>query len=142
MILFPQGRPTQRETFDEYCAAGGYDALKKNLSPTAILREVSASGLRGRGGAGFPAGRKWAVAAETPPTPRYVVCNAGEDEPGSLKDRILIAHRPHLVLEGTILAARAIDAEQAFFYINETYNDCIARMTGAIDEAKLAGYLG
>ncbi|PYS28647.1 MAG: NADH-quinone oxidoreductase subunit F [Acidobacteria bacterium] len=142
MILFPQGRPTQRETFDEYCAAGGYDALKKSLSPTAILREISASGLRGRGGAGFPAGRKWAVAAETPATPRYVVCNAGEDEPGSLKDRILIAHRPHLVLEGTILAARAIQAGHAYIYLNETYDDCFNRMDEAVREATAAGLLG
>jgi len=142
MILFPQGKPTRRETFDEYRASGGYDALQRNPSPTDILETISASGLRGRGGAGFPAGRKWAVAAETPSTPRYVVCNAGEDEPGSLKDRILIAHRPHLVLEGTILAARAIQAGQAYIYLNETYDDCFNRMDEAVREATAAGLLG
>jgi len=98
--------------------------------------------LRGRGGAGFPAGRKWSIAAESPETPRYVVCNAGEDEPGSFKDRILIEYRPHLVLEGMILAARAIRAEQAFLYLNETYDDCHRLMSQAIDEAGKAGYLG
>ena len=142
MILFPEGKPGRRETFDEYCSAGGYEALRKNLAPAEILDEVTQSGLRGRGGAGFPVGKKWAAAAETPVKPRYVVCNAGEDEPGSFKDRALIEHRPHLVLEGTILAARAIDAEEACFYINETYDGCIARMTEAIEEAQRAGYLG
>ena len=141
MILFPEGKPTKRETFDEYCSSGGYEALRKNLSSEAILNEVTASGLRGRGGAGFPVGRKWSVARETPNQPRYVVCNAGEDEPGSFKDRTLIEYRPHLVLEGTVLAARAIDAGEAYFYINETYDDSIARMQMAIDEATTAGLI-
>jgi NADH-quinone oxidoreductase subunit F len=142
MILFPEGKPTKRETFEEYCLSGGYEALRKSLSPEAILNEVSASGLRGRGGAGFPVGRKWTVARETPNQPRYVVCNAGEDEPGSFKDRTLIEHRPHLVLEGTILAARAIDAEEAYFYLNETYDESIARIGTAIVEANAAGLVG
>jgi NADH:ubiquinone oxidoreductase subunit F (NADH-binding) len=142
MILFPEGKPAKRETFDEYCSSGGYEALSKNLSPEAILQQVTESGLRGRGGAGFPVGKKWSVARDTPAKPRYVVCNAGEDEPGSFKDRALIENRPHLALEGTILAAHAIEAENAYFYINETYNDCVARMTDAIEEAKRAGYLG
>jgi len=136
MILFPQGRPTHRETFQEYRAAGGYQPTTKN-----ILEEVTDSGLRGRGGAGFPVGRKWAIAATTPADSRYVVCNAGEDEPGSFKDRVLLEHRPHLVLEGMILAARAISAPHAYLYLNETYDDCFSRMTSAIDEARSAGYL-
>ena len=142
MILFPEGKPAKRETFDEYLASGGYEALRKNLPPEAILQEIAASGLRGRGGAGFPAARKWTVAAESPVTPRYVVCNAGEDEPGSFKDRVLIEHRPHLVLEGTILASRAIQAEHAYVYLNETYADCFDRISEAIGEAEAAGYLG
>lgn len=142
MILFPKGKPTTRETFEEYCAAGGYEAVRKNLSATTILPEVANSGLRGRGGAWFPTAKKWAVAAETPATQRYVVCNAGEDEPGSFKDRVLIEHRPHLVLEGAILAARAIGAGHAYFYINETYEDCFAIMAEAIARAEGAGHLG
>jgi NADH-quinone oxidoreductase subunit F len=138
MILFPTGKPTKRETFDEYRAAGGYQPV----SPTSILPEITASGLRGRGGAGFPAGKKWAIAAEAPIAPHYLVCNAGEDEPGSFKDRVLIEHRPHLVLEGMILASRAIQAEQAYLYLNETYGDCFTRMAEAISEAGAAGYLG
>ena len=142
MILFPEGQPTTLETFQEYRASGGYEAVRKNPSPAAILQEVTSSGLRGRGGAGFPVGKKWGIAAETGISPRYVVCNAGEDEPGSFKDRTLMEHRPHLVLEGIILAARAIQAEQAFLYINETYDDCFARMSTAIEEAVRAGYAG
>lgn len=130
MILFPRGRPTHHETYDEYRSAGGYSPVVCD-----ILAEVQASGLRGRGGAGFSVGRKWSVAAESPARPRYVVCNAGEDEPGSFKDRILIEYRPHLVLEGIILASRAIQADQAFLYLNETYDECFARITAALDEA-------
>src|SRR5262245_21249894 len=108
MILFPEGKPTRFETFDDYCAAaGGYRPVTNN-----ILEEVQASGLRGRGGAGFPVAKKWSIAAETESDTRYVVCNAGEDEPGSFKDRILLEYRPHLVLAGMLLAARAISAHQ------------------------------
>src|SRR5437867_2319662 len=142
MILFPEGKPTTFETFEEYRASGGYEVVAKNPSPAAILQEVTSSGLRGRGGAGFPVGKKWSVAVETDASTRYVVCNAGEDEPGSFKDRTLMEHRPHLVLEGMILAARAIQAEQAFLYLNETYNDCWDRMSTAVDEAVGAGYAG
>ena len=85
MILFPEGRPSKRETFQEYCASGGYEPVRKD-----ILSEVTASGLRGRGGAGFPVGKKWSIAAQTESDTRYLVCNAGEDEPGSFKDRILL----------------------------------------------------
>jgi len=136
MILFPEGRPTHFETLDEYRAAGGYTAPRTN-----ILDEISASGLCGRGGAGFPVGRKWAIAAQAPADARYVVCNAGEDEPGSFKDRLLIEHRPHLVLEGIILAARAISAQTAFVYLNETYESCLVRTNAAIEEARIAGFL-
>jgi NADH-quinone oxidoreductase subunit F len=130
MILFPEGRPTRREAYTEYRAAGGYAPVERD-----ILAEVLASGLRGRGGAGFPVAKKWSVAAETSNTPRYVVCNGGEDEPGSFKDRMLLEYRPHLVLEGMILAAQAIQAEEAFLYLNETYEVCFARMHDAIEEA-------
>jgi NADH-quinone oxidoreductase subunit F len=131
MILFPEGRPTHRETLDEYRTRGGYSPASRDT-----LHEVIASGLRGRGGAGFPVGKKWSIAAETEASLRYVVCNAGEDEPGSFKDRILLEYRPHLVLEGVILAARAIHAEEAFLYINETYESCFERTTAAIAELR------
>ena len=138
MILFPEGRPVERETFAEYRRSGGYGAV---VEPLRVLDAVAASGLRGRGGAGFPVAKKWLIAVETGVTPRYLVCNAGEDEPGSFKDRALLEHRPHLVLEGTLLAARAIGADQAYICINETYEDCISLMSAAVDEAQRAGCL-
>src|SRR5262245_435924 len=136
MILFPEGTPTHHETFDEYCAGGGYQPPTKN-----ILEEVIASGLCGRGGAGFPVGSKWTIAAQTAADTRYVVCNAGEDEPGSFKDRVLLEYRPHLVLEGILLATRAISAMRIYFYINETYDACFERLATAIDDASAAGFL-
>ena len=136
MILFPEGTPTHHETFDEYCAGGGYQPPTKN-----VLEEVIASDLRGRGGAGFPVGSKWTIAAQTAADIRYVVCNAGEDEPGSFKDRVLLEYRPHLVLDGTLLAARAISAVRIYFYINETYDACFERLTTAIEDASAAGFL-
>src|SRR5262249_341602 len=131
-----QGRPTHHETFEEYCATGGYQPVNRD-----ILEEVTASGLRGRGGAGFPVGQKWTIAAQTDSDTRYVVCNGGEDEPGSFKDRVLLQYRPPLVLEGTILAAPAISARHVFLYLNETYGDCLSQMAVAVEEAKAAGYL-
>ena len=139
MILFSNGKPTHRESFDEYCAAGGYTSA--STTGASVLSEVAASGLRGRGGAGFSVGRKWAIAAESADPVRYLVCNAGEDEPGSFKDRILMEYRPHLVLEGMLLACRAINATQAYLYLNEYYEDCRATMNEAIRLATSAGFL-
>lgn len=144
MILFPEGRPTRRESFSEYRSSGGYQGLEKALkgSSSAVIQEIGAAGLRGRGGAGFPTGKKWAITAEAPESPHYVVCNGGEDEPGSFKDRVLMEYRPHLVLEGIILASYAVQAREAYLYLNETYEDCRQRMTAALEEAESEGYLG
>jgi NADH-quinone oxidoreductase subunit F len=141
MILFPEGKPVKRETFKEYCLSGGYEVIRRDPSPAFIFTEITNSGLRGRGGAGFPVARKWNAAIAAAATPRYLICNAGEDEPGSFKDRVLLEYRPHLVLEGTILAAQAIEAQEVRFYINETYEHCIARITEAIEEAAREQYL-
>src|ERR1041385_3856838 len=141
MILFPEGKPVKRETFKEYCLSGGYEVIRGDPSPASIFTDITNSGLRGRGGAGFPVARKWSAAVEAAATPRYVICNAGEDEPGRFKDRVLLEYRPHLVLEGTILAARAIEAQEVRFYINETYEHCIARITEANEEAAREQYL-
>src|SRR5215475_31825 len=131
MILFLDGKPTHPETFAEYCAGGGYSSIERD-----ILQEVIGSGLQGRGGAGFPVGKKWTIAREAPAEEKYVVCNAGEDEPGSFKDRILLEHRQHLVLEGMLLAVRAIRATEAFLYLNETYDESYRRFNAAIQEAR------
>ncbi len=133
MHLFPEGKPTKLETFADYLLNGGYQSTPTD--PRAILKEVSLSGLRGRGGASFSVGKKWTIAAETPAERRFLVCNAGEDEPGSFKDRLLLEYRPHLVLEGMILASQAIGAEDAYLYLNETYDQCFIRFSEALSEA-------
>ncbi|HEX9880614.1 MAG TPA: NADH-ubiquinone oxidoreductase-F iron-sulfur binding region domain-containing protein [Candidatus Binatia bacterium] len=143
-ILFPRGVAEGKESLEKYRARGGYGALQRALkgSPEAVLKEVGDSGLRGHGGAGFPTGKKMAITAECAAQPHYVVLNGGEDEPGSKKDRLLMENLPHLVLEGLILAAYAVQASKAFLYINQNYNEATRSMTDALAEAKQAGYWG
>ncbi len=143
-ILFPRGIVEGKEGFKDYRARGGYGALEKAIKgpPDAIIREVTESGLKGRGGAGFPTGKKMAITAESAEQPHYVVLNGGEDEPGSKKDRVLMENLPHLILEGVILVAYAVQAPKAYLYINETYQAATQSMTEALAEAKTAGYWG
>lgn len=143
-ILFPHAVPEGREGLEDYRARRGYEALIRAVkaAPEDIINTVSAAGLRGRGGAGFPTGKKWQLTREAPETPHYLVLNGGEDEPGSKKDRVLLENCPHLVLEGTILGARAIGAVKAFLYINARYDVAIQTMKDALAEAKSAGYWG
>ena len=143
-ILFSHGVPEGREGLREYRARGGYEALEKALksSPEHLIEIVSDAGLRGRGGAGFPTGKKWQLTRETPGQPRYLVLNGGEDEPGSKKDRVLLENLPHLVLEGSILGAYAIGASKAYLYINARYDASITSINDALNEAKDAGYWG
>lgn len=143
-ILFPHAVAEGREGFEEYRARGGYQALTKAVKspPEETIKIVSDAGLRGRGGAGFPTGKKWQLTSEAPGEPRYLVLNGGEDEPGSKKDRVLLETLPHLVLEGTILAAHAIRAAKAYLYINARYDVAIQTVDVALAEAKSAGYWG
>src|SRR4029453_2583004 len=101
-------------------------------SPAAVLDAVTASGLRGRGGAAFPVGRKWQCAVEAPGERKYVFCNGGEDEPGSHKDRLLMENYPHKVLEGLLLACYAIGAGDGYLYVNHQYAPAIASLERAI----------
>lgn len=143
-ILFPHGVPEGREGLDQYRARGGYTALVKAIKEprTEVIKMISDAGLRGRGGAGFPTGKKWQFTLEAPGEPRYLVLNGGEDEPGSKKDRVLLENLPHLVLEGTILACYAIGAAKAYLYINARYETAIKSINDALNEAKDAGYWG
>ncbi len=144
-ILFPRGVVEKREGLKEYRSRGGYAALEKTLkglSPEAVIQEISESGLRGRGGAGFPTGKKWAFTRECVEQPHYVVLNGGEDEPGSKKDRLLMENLPHLVLEGVILASYAIGASTAYLYINKKYKAANDSMAQALAEAKESSYWG
>jgi NADH-quinone oxidoreductase subunit F len=143
-ILFPHRVSEGREGLEEYRARGGYQALAKSVkaAPEEVIKAVSDAGLRGRGGAGFPTGKKWQFTREAPEEPRYLVLNGGEDEPGSKKDRVLLENLPHLVLEGTILAVYAIGASKAYLYINALYDVAIKSINDALAEAKSAGYWG
>ncbi len=143
-ILFPRGVPEGRENLSAYKARGGYEALVTALrsSPEAVIGAVADAGLRGRGGAGFPSGKKWQLTREAPEQPHYLVMNGGEDEPGSKKDRVLLENLPHLVLEGAILAAYAIGAAKIYLYINARYDAATKSIQDAIAEAQSAAYLG
>jgi NADH:ubiquinone oxidoreductase subunit F (NADH-binding) len=143
-ILFPHGIPEGREELSDYRGRGGYEALARTIRMPAedVVKQVSDAGLRGRGGAGFPTGKKWAFTREAPEQPRYLIMNGGEDEPGSKKDRVLMENVPHLVIEGVILSAFAIGAEKAYLYINAQYETAIKSITDALTEAKSEGYWG
>ena len=110
------------------------------MKPEEVVEQVKASGIRGRGGAGFPTGQKWSFLA--PAFPRYLVVNADESEPGTFKDRIIMEYDPHQLIEGIILSAYAIKAELAFIYIRGEYYFAYTRLVEAVQEAKAKGYLG
>lgn len=132
-------------TLELYRSRGGYRALGKvvrELSPEQLIGEVKASGLRGRGGAGFPTGMKWGFVPKDSPKPKYVVCNADESEPGTFKDRLLIEKDPHAIIEGTIIAAYSIGSHTAFIYIRGELVYGANVLQRAIEEAYRAGYLG
>jgi len=135
------GEPTSLE---EYLASGGYAGLRKafNMSPQAVVAEVKASGLVGRGGAAFPTGLKWEGAAVAAGEPKYVVCNADESEPGTFKDRVLMEGDPQRVLEGTLIAAYAVGARQGYIYVRGEYPYAYQALQAALAEARQAGYLG
>ncbi|MBW3592099.1 MAG: SLBB domain-containing protein [Actinobacteria bacterium] len=128
------------ETLADYERRGGLELLKSALTREKILAELKASGLAGYGGAGFPTGTKWeAVAGE--PGPRYVIVNADEGEPGTIKDRYVMELRPHLMLEGMLLAMRFAEATEGFIYLREEYATARARLFAALEELRAAGAL-
>ena len=130
---------------DIYLKYGGYGAAEKALkkmTPSEVLEEVKKANLRGRGGAGFPAGVKWGFVPQNIPKPRYLCVNADEGEPGTFKDRYLMSHNPHLLLEGAIIASYAVGIHSAFIYIRGEYEAIALRLEEAIGEALGKGYLG
>ena len=133
------------EKIDEYIGRGGYASLVKVLNTMTqeeVIDEVKRSGLRGRGGAGFPTGRKWESRRKAQGEPKYVVCNADEGDPGAYMDRSIIESDPHLVLEGMIIGAYAIGASQGYVYIRNEYPLAVKRLGIAIDQAREYGLLG
>ena len=132
-------------TLQVYESRGGYRALRKALkemTPERVTEEVKASGLRGRGGAGFPTGMKWSFVPKESLKPKYLICNADESEPGTFKDRLLIEKDPHATVEGVILASYAIQSHTAFIYIRGELAFGAKVLEKAIEEAYQAGYLG
>jgi NADH-quinone oxidoreductase subunit F len=133
------------ESISDYVESGGYESLKKilfRMSPEEIIQEVKNSGLRGRGGAGFPTGLKWSFAASNEADRKYVVCNADEGDPGAFMDRSVLEGDPHSVLEGMIICARAIGANFGYIYCRAEYPLAIHRLEIALSEARENGYLG
>ena len=131
-------------TLAVYEAEGGYKALDKALAMSGddIIDEVKRSGIRGRGGAGFPAGLKWSFIPKDDPRPRYLVCNADEGEPGTCKDRDILRYDPHLLIEGMAIAGYAVGAKQGYIYIRGEFYRETERLQAAIYEAYAAGRLG
>jgi NADH-quinone oxidoreductase subunit F len=137
------GRAAAR-TVRGYRESGGYEALGRalKLDPVEIIEEVKRSGLRGRGGAGFPCGAKWGFVPRGTDGPRYIVCNADESEPGTFKDRLLMEHDPHQLIEGCVIAGRAVAANTTYIYIRGEYTYATRVLEEAIRDAYDQGVLG
>ncbi len=136
-------RPWLLET---YQSRGGYSALskilKEKIPPEKVIEEVKSSGLRGRGGAGFPTGLKWSFISRNAPGQKYVVCNSDEGEPGTFKDRDILRYNPHQLIEGMIIAGYAIGATVGYNYIRGEFWEPYERFEAALEEARAAGFLG
>lgn len=144
-LLFKNRIPGQSVFYADYCKSGGYQALEKALkgmSPSEIVTLVKASGLRGRGGAGFSTGLKWSFFPTDKPAPKYLVCNGDEMEPGTYKDGELLAADPHQLIEGMILSAYALNVDTGYIFIRYAYDNQLQNLRQAVSEAQAAGYLG
>ena len=133
------------EQIEEYIAVGGYEALAKavtTMTPQEVIDEVKKSGLRGRGGGGFPTGMKWQFAANSVNDKKYVICNADEGDPGAFMDRSVLEGDPHKVLEGMAICGYAIGADEGYIYVRAEYPLAIKRLRIAIDQAEQMGLLG
>ena len=133
------------ENLDDYLAAGGYEALRTvlpSMTPGEVVDQVRRSGLRGRGGAGYPTGLKWSTVAKAVGDRKYVICNADEGDPGAFMDRAILESDPHRVLEGMAIAGYAVGARKGYVYCRAEYPLAIARLHVAIDQARHAGLLG
>ena len=133
------------ESFKGYIAVGGYSGMVKALTemtPADVLREMTASALRGRGGGGYPTGLKWSTVAKMPADQKYVICNADEGDPGAFMDRAVLESDPHRVLEGMAIAAYAIGANKGYVYVRAEYPLAVDRLKTAIRKAKRSGFLG
>ena len=144
-IVRANGGIVDPESIEDYIGVGGYQALHQVLTemqPAEVVEAITKSGLRGRGGAGFPTGLKWGTVAKSPGAKKYIVCNGDEGDPGAFMDRSVLESDPHLVLEGMAIAAFAVGADQGFLYVRAEYPLAISRLQIAIKQAKQLGLLG
>ncbi len=144
LYLLARVRTPDSHTLETYAADGGYETARRVLTqmqPLEVVEQIKASGIRGRGGAGFPTGMKWSFIPKGL-YPRYLVVNADESEPGTFKDRMIMEYDPHQLLEGIIMSAHAIESERAYIYIRGEYYFGYTRLVDAIAEAEAKGYLG
>jgi len=133
------------ERIEDYIAANGYQGLMKvltDMTPLEVIEEVTKSGLRGRGGAGYPSGLKWSMVAKAVAKQKYVICNADEGDPGAFMDRSVLESDPHRVIEGMLVAAYAVGASEGFIYVRAEYPLAIKRLKTAIKQAERMGLLG
>jgi bidirectional [NiFe] hydrogenase diaphorase subunit len=145
LIVLENSGKIDPEKIDEYVDVDGYRALNQALSdmtPASIIQEVSRSGLRGRGGAGYPTGLKWGTVAKSSGKTKYVICNADEGDPGAFMDRSVLESDPHRVIEGMIIAAYAVGASHGYIYVRAEYPLAVKRLGIAIREARHQGFLG
>jgi NADH-quinone oxidoreductase subunit F len=145
MVLFPNLDQIDPMSLDNYLAKGGYESLKKavtTMSQVDVINDVKTANIRGRGGAGFPAGLKWSFTQPSPIAPKYIVCNADEGEPGTIKDRYIMEGDPNRVLEGMAIAGYAVGASHGYIYVRGEYYLSMMRLQNAIDQATAKGYLG
>jgi NADP-reducing hydrogenase subunit HndC len=144
-ILLERAGIIDPDSIDDYIIHDGYQALGKALTektPADVITEIEKSGLRGRGGAGFPTGVKWRFVSRAVGSPKYVVCNADESEPGTFKDRLILEGDPHSIIESLIIAGYAVGASEAYIYVRGEYKLAQERLRVAINQAKDMGFLG
>ena len=144
IVLRNRGR-IDPEKIEEYIGFDGYEAMAKvltEMTPEEVISEITASGLRGRGGAGFPTGKKWEACRKEKATPKYLICNGDEGDPGAFMDRSVLEADPHAILEGMVIGAKAIGAEKGFIYIRNEYPLALQRVEIAIRQARDYGLLG
>ncbi|MBI2915071.1 MAG: SLBB domain-containing protein [Firmicutes bacterium] len=145
IVLSNRGGPAPPQDLDRYVASGGYAALRKALlemTPLEVVELLEKSRLRGRGGAGFPVGRKWRACRDAPGSVRFVVCNAEEGEPGTFKDRLILESDPHRVLEGLAVACYAVGAETGYVYVRHDLAEAASQLEDALHAALDRGFLG
>ena len=144
-IILSQSGRVDPTSIEDYIASGGYTALTRvltSMEPDEVIREIEKSGLRGRGGGGFPTGLKWRSCRQAQGTPKYVICNGDEGDPGAFMDRSVLEGNPHSVLEGMVIGSFAIGSHEGFIYVRAEYALAVERMEGAIAQMEQCGLLG